>query len=105
VLGLRLEERRSDLPTNREAELSAGSGRLLLYESVGAGQSRHTCAAFRVDDIDRVVAGLRERGAAVEEYDLPGLATEGGIATIGDVRAAWLKDTDGNLIAIEEVTR
>jgi predicted enzyme related to lactoylglutathione lyase len=103
TLGLKLKERRSDLPENREAEFEAGDGTLLVYESVGAGQSRHTVAGFRVDDIDEVVAGLRERGVAFEEYDLPDLKTEGGIAAVGDVRAAWCKDPDGNILAVESV--
>jgi catechol 2,3-dioxygenase-like lactoylglutathione lyase family enzyme len=102
-LGLRLDERRDDLPTNREAELSGGSGNLLLYESVGAGKSRHTVAAFRVDDLDAVVAGLRNRGVVFEEYDLPDLKTVDGIASVGDVRGAWCKDPDGNILAIESV--
>jgi catechol 2,3-dioxygenase-like lactoylglutathione lyase family enzyme len=102
-LGLRLDERRDDLPTNREAELSGASGNLLLYESVGAGQSRHTVAAFRVDDLDAVVAGLRTRGVVFEEYDLPDLKTVDGIASVGDVRGAWCKDPDGNILAVESV--
>jgi hypothetical protein len=71
--------------------------------SKGAGQSRHTVAGFRVDDIDSVVRGLRERGVEFEDYDLPDLKTDQGIATIGDVRAAWCRDPDGNIIAIESV--
>jgi predicted enzyme related to lactoylglutathione lyase len=103
TLGLVLKERRSDLPQNREAEFEAGDGTLLVYESVGAGQSRHTVAGFRVDDIDATVATLRERGVVFEEYDLPDLKTENGIAAIGDVRAAWCKDPDGNVLAVESV--
>ena len=103
TLGLRLKERRSDLPENREAEFEAGDGTLLVYESVGAGQSRHTVAGFRVADLDGVVATLTERGVAFEEYDLPDLKTENGIATVGDVRAAWCRDPDGNILAVESV--
>ena len=103
TLGLVLRERRSDLPENREAEFEAGDGTLLVYESVGAGQSRHTVAGFRVDDIDDAVRSLRERGVAFEEYDLPELKTENGIAAVGDVRAAWCKDPDGNILAVEAV--
>ncbi len=103
TLGLELQERRDDLPENREAEFRAGEGTLLVYESVGAGQSRHTIAGFRVDDVDETVARLRERGVEFEEYDLPQLKTEGGIAAVGDVRAAWCRDPDGNLLAIESV--
>jgi catechol 2,3-dioxygenase-like lactoylglutathione lyase family enzyme len=102
-LGLRVDVRRDDLPKHKEAELAGADGRLLLYESVGAGQSRHTVAGFRVDDIEAVVAALRERGVTFEEYDLPDLKTEGGVASVGDVRAAWCKDPDGNIIAIESM--
>ncbi|MGH3006885.1 MAG: VOC family protein [Gaiellaceae bacterium] len=101
TLGLELQERRDDLPENREAEFRAGDGTLLAYESVGAGKSRHTVAGFRVGDIEAVVGGLRARGVAFEEYDLPDLKTENGIATVGDVRAAWCKDPDGNTLAVE----
>lgn len=103
ALGLQVDVRRDDLPSHREAELKGGDGSLLLYESVGAGQSRHTVAGFRVGDLDAVVSGLRERGVVFEEYDLPELKTEGGIVQIGDVRASWCKDPDGNIIAIESV--
>jgi predicted enzyme related to lactoylglutathione lyase len=103
VLGLEVQARREDLPENREAEFRAANGTLLAYESVGAGQSRHTVAGFRVQDIDEVVAALRERGVAFEEYDLPNLKTENGIASVGDVRAAWCRDPDGNILAIESI--
>ena len=103
TLGLELQERRDDLPENREAEFRAGQGTLLVYESVGAGKSRHTVAGFRVDDVDAAVTTLRERGVEFEDYDLPELKTEGGVAEGGDVRAAWCRDPDGNLLAIESV--
>jgi catechol 2,3-dioxygenase-like lactoylglutathione lyase family enzyme len=103
TLGLRLDARRDDLADHREAEFRAGDGALLAYESTGAGQSRATVAGFRVDDLDATVAALRERGVVFEEYDLPGLKTEGGIAAVGDVRAAWCRDPDGNIVAIESV--
>ena len=103
-LGLRLDVRRDDLPQNREAEFRAGDGTLVVYESVGAGQSRATVAGFRVGDIDSAVEELRARGVVFEEYDLPDLKTENGIVTIGDLRAAWAKDPDGNIIAFESRT-
>jgi catechol 2,3-dioxygenase-like lactoylglutathione lyase family enzyme len=104
TLGLELQIRRDDLPENREAEFRAGDGSLVVYESVAAGQSRGTVAGFRVEDLDSVVAALRERGVAFEEYDLPDLKTENGIAMIGDLRASWAKDPDGNIIAFEQRT-
>ena len=105
ALGLNLVARRDDLPQNREAEFSAGEGGLVTYVSVAAGQSRGTLAGFRVDDIEAAVAALRDRGVAFEEYDMPDLKTENGIASLGDVRAAWFKDPDGNILAVEQVAR
>ena len=102
LLGLDVVARRDDLPQNPEAEFSAGEGGLLAYESVAAGQSRGTLAGFRVDDIDAAVTALRERGVTFEEYDTPDLKTENGIASVGDVRAAWFKDPDGNILAVEQ---
>ena len=104
VLGLELQVRRDDLSKNREAEFRAGDGTLVVYESVAAGQSKGTLAAFRVADLESVVAGLRQRGVAFEEYDLPELKTENAIATIGDLRASWARDPDGNIIAFEQRT-
>lgn len=104
TLGLELQIRRDDLPENREAEFRAGDGTLVVYESVAAGQSRGTVAGFRVEDLDSVVSTLRERGVAFEEYDLPDLKTENGIAMIGDLRASWARDPDGNIIAFEQRT-
>jgi catechol 2,3-dioxygenase-like lactoylglutathione lyase family enzyme len=104
TLGLKLDVRRDDLAKNREAEFRAGSGKLVVYESVAAGQSRGTLAAFRVSDLHSVVTRLRDQGVVFEEYDLPDLKTEDGIASIGDLRAAWARDPDGNIIAFEQRT-
>ena len=103
-LGLELQIRRDDLPENREAEFRAADGTLVVYESVAAGQSRGTLAGFRVNDLESVVARLRERGVVFEEYDTPDLKTENGIGRIGDLLAAWCKDPDGNIIAFEQRT-
>jgi hypothetical protein len=43
---------------------------------------------------------MREAGIAFEEYDLPGLKTVEGVAEIEGVKSAWLKDPDGNILAI-----
>ncbi len=36
-----------------------------------------------------------------EEYDFPGLKTENGIAVLEGVeRAAWFKDSEGNILSV-----
>jgi catechol 2,3-dioxygenase-like lactoylglutathione lyase family enzyme len=100
TLGL-TELRRYDEPAaNPMIRYQLGGGSILVYKSVGAGQSRHTLAGFIVDDIESAVEDLRERGVTFEEYDMGDIKTENGIATIADDRAAWFKDPDGNILGL-----
>ncbi|MEX0816589.1 MAG: VOC family protein [Gaiellales bacterium] len=78
----------------------AGETKLGVYESKAAGQSRHTLASFVVDDVRAVVDALKANGVTFEEYDMPGMKTEDGVAVVGDTRVAWLKDPDGNILEI-----
>jgi hypothetical protein len=50
--------------------------------------------------VEREVAELRSRGVRFEEYDSPGMKTVNGIATGGGAKAAWFKDTEGNILAL-----
>jgi catechol 2,3-dioxygenase-like lactoylglutathione lyase family enzyme len=104
-LGLPLEERFEELPQNRLARFKVGKTELDIYESVGAGESRATLMAFEVDDIEETVEDLQSRGVVFEEYDMPNLKTENGIATIGDEKGAWFKDPDGNILAVSQPVR
>ncbi len=56
--------------------------------------------SFEVDDLGAMVTELRGRGVIFEEYDLPGLKTENGIAEAEGERRAWFKDTEGNILAM-----
>ena len=58
--------------------------------------------SFRVEDVEATAAFLRERGVVFEEYDLPSLKTENGIAEVAGVKAGWFRDPDGYLLAIME---
>ncbi len=76
-----------------------GAG-FLLFPSHGQASGTHTQFSWEVDDIEGVVAQLRANGVEFEEYDLPGLKTENGIAQIEGEKVAWFKDSEGNLLAI-----
>ena len=83
--------------------MRAGNGTIFpLLHRADATPPAHTTAAFQVDDIVSTLRSLRARGIVFEEYDSPGLRTVDGIADMGDYRAAWLKDPDGNYIGIHE---
>lgn len=73
---------------------------IFLYQSVGAGTSKASQAFWQVEDLDAEVAVLRGKGVVFEEYDLPGMKTVNGIATGGGSKAAWFKDSEGNIMAI-----
>ena len=62
----------------------------------------HTQMAFTTDDLEAEVAEAKTAGIVFEEYDFPGFQTIGGIAPVGPNRAAWFKDSEGNLIGIIE---
>jgi catechol 2,3-dioxygenase-like lactoylglutathione lyase family enzyme len=81
----------------------ADGTRFLLFPSRGAASGSHTQAAFAVADLDAEVADLSSHGVTFEEYDLPGLKTEGGIATVDGERSAFLKDSEGNLLGVVEM--
>jgi catechol 2,3-dioxygenase-like lactoylglutathione lyase family enzyme len=90
-----------------------GAGEFGLFESAGAASGDHTQMGWEVEDIEATVSELRSRGVVFEEYDLPGLQTVDGIAEIegnypskgkGE-RAAWFRDSEGNMLGIGQPLR
>ena len=70
-----------------------------LYPTPNAGTSRASQAFWQVDDVEREVADLKARGVEFENYDMPGKSPSG-VVTGGGAKAAWFKDTEGNILAI-----
>jgi catechol 2,3-dioxygenase-like lactoylglutathione lyase family enzyme len=80
----------------------AGKGTgLLLFESASRKKSDNTAATFEVANLAREMTTLRKRGVRFEEYDLPGIKTVDGVAE-GMGKIAWVKDPDGNILALHE---
>jgi catechol 2,3-dioxygenase-like lactoylglutathione lyase family enzyme len=77
-----------------------GDGTRFVISTMGFKPGGHTQMAFAVKDIGSVVKQLRSKGVAFEEYDYPTLKTVDGIADQGDLKAAWFKDSEGNMIGI-----
>ena len=73
---------------------------IFLYQSAGAGTSKASQAFWQVEDVEAEVKALRAKGVVFEEYDLPAMKTVNGIASGGGTRAAWFKDTEGNIMAL-----
>lgn len=83
-------------------------GVFCLFASQGASDGTFTQLALNVDDIEAVVAELRERGVRFEQLDLPGFRT---VEDIVDVdgnypskgsreRGAFFRDSENNMIAL-----
>jgi catechol 2,3-dioxygenase-like lactoylglutathione lyase family enzyme len=85
-----------------EYECGAGTGLFTYPTDENAGKSPATLAAWQVDDIRATVKALRDKGVVVEEYDVPGLKTENGIAALPGAKAIWFKDPDGNILNVFE---
>ena len=85
------------------AVLAAGGGTSLYLYQRAATKADHTVAAFTVDDVEATVKELKAKGVVFEEYDVPGLKTVDGIATMGENKAAWFRDTEGNILGVADM--
>ena len=91
-------------PADDDLMYQCGNGtRFLLYQTDNAGTAKNTQMGWVTDDVERDVQELRSRGVVFEEYDLPGLKTENGIATSEAGKAAWFLDSEGNILSLFEV--
>lgn len=77
-----------------------GGTQLLVYRSEYAGSNEATAATWVNSDVDGVVEELKSRGVSFERYDMPDAEHEGDVHVFGDMRAAWFKDPDGNILAV-----
>jgi catechol-2,3-dioxygenase len=99
-------ERLGLFPTSEDktgVHFVVGGTRFRLFRSGGSASGSHTQLALMVGDIAAQVQALRGRGLSFEEYDYPNLKTVDGIADLGYARAAWFKDSEGNLLGIAEL--
>lgn len=88
---------------SRDGLIYEGKGsKFLLYETQFAGTAQNTAMSWITNDLDGDMTDLRGRGVTFEDYDFPGLKTENGVATTDDGRAAWFKDSEGNILALTE---
>ena len=79
---------------------SSGGSRVFVYKSDFAGTNKATALTWVVDDVDGVVEDLNRKGVPFEHYEMPGMMLEGDVHVAGQMRAAWFKDPDGNILAI-----
>jgi catechol 2,3-dioxygenase-like lactoylglutathione lyase family enzyme len=77
----------------------SGNSVVLVYPSEYAGTNKATAASWAVgDDFDSIVQALKDNGVTFEHYDLPETTREGDVHLMGDFKAVWFKDPDGNIL-------
>ena len=72
-----------------------------MYESQFAGTNKATAATWMVgDEIESIVKTLKSKGVPFEHYDMPNMKRQGDIHVAGNMKVAWFKDPDGNILNV-----
>jgi len=79
----------------------SGNSTLFVYRSQYAGTNQATAVTWVVgDEVDGVVRSLKAKGVTFEHYAMPGLERQGDVHVGGDMKIAWFKDPDGNILSV-----
>ena len=79
----------------------SGKTTLNVYTSQEAGTNKATAVTWAVgDQVEDVVRALKAKGVAFEHYDMPDTTLQDDIHVAGDMKVAWFKDPDGNILNI-----
>jgi catechol 2,3-dioxygenase-like lactoylglutathione lyase family enzyme len=77
-----------------------GGGMLYVYRSKEAGTNKATALTWTVADVEAEVNALKSKGVTFEHYDMPGMTLEGDVHVGGEMKVAWFKDPDGNILSL-----
>lgn len=91
--------------TNEEGSATyalAGGATLVLLPRPDSTPSESTAMSFEVADVAAEVQNLESHGVGFEDYDMPDLTTVDHMATMGNDKAAWFKDPDGNVLCVHQ---
>jgi catechol 2,3-dioxygenase-like lactoylglutathione lyase family enzyme len=80
---------------------SSGSSMINVYRSQYAGTNQATAVTWVVgEDVEGIVQTLKAKGVTFEHYDMPEMKRKGDIHVAGNMKVAWFKDPDGNILNI-----
>jgi len=101
VLGLR------DLGPSGDGKFlfDLSGGFLALLQKDQPTKAEHTALSFEVADARAAINELTARGVVFEDYDFPGLKTVDKVCILGSEKAAWFKDTEGNILCVHEIIK
>jgi len=79
-------------PLESMAETTSDGSVMVVALPIRTSTSKASQAFWQVRDAEQEVAELKARGVSFDEF--------GGIVTAGGAKAAWFRDTEGNILAI-----
>ena len=84
------------------AHYETGGAHFLVFLSPFAGTNQATAAGFNVDNFDEVIGQLRSNGVTFEDVDFGelGSTVDGVISAPDGTKAAWFKDSEGNILSV-----
>ena len=79
----------------------SGNSTINVYQSQYAGTNQATAVTWTVGaDIENIVQALKAKGITFEHYDMPDMKRVGDVHVAGEMKVAWFKDPDGNILNI-----
>jgi predicted enzyme related to lactoylglutathione lyase len=88
--------------TDSDVTYEAGQGSKIYLYKRAQTKADHTSFSFVVDDIEKEIKELKEKGVEFEKFDMPGAEMVDNIISQNGVKTAWFKDSEGNILALTE---
>ena len=78
--------------------LEAGNKSKIFIYKREKTKADHTVLGFFTEDVEGTAKKLKANGIELERYE--GMTDENGFASRGEMKIAWFKDSEGNIICI-----
>lgn len=82
-----------------------GTTEFEVYETDNAGTARNTQMVWMTDDLEAEMRRLRDAGVQFDDFDIPGMRTENGVVTTDEMKSAWFRDSEGNILCVTQMLR
>ena len=70
-----------------------------VYVSREAGTNKATAVTWSLgSELESTMKALAAKGVIFQHYDMPDMTLEGDVHVTGDMKVAWFKDPDGNIL-------
>jgi len=79
----------------------SGGTVIYVYRSKYAGTNKATVVTWDVGPaVEEEAKALKAKGVTFEHYDMPGMKLRGDVHVADEMKVAWFKDPDGNILSL-----